>query len=93
MLLNFCSFLPCWLNYAAGKNKYRHPKTIATCNSTSHAGVLSKFAWDSVNIHDKLLGQWDWEYIQCFWDPEKRQLQRFLGMTVEFKSGDTLEIK
>ena len=30
-----------------------------------------KFAWDSVNIHDKLLGQWDWEYIQCFWDPEK----------------------
>lgn len=52
-----------------------------------------KFAWDSVSIHDKLLGQWDWEYIQCFWDPEKGNYKDFLGMTVEFKSGNTLEVK
>lgn len=52
-----------------------------------------KNSWDSLNIHDKLLGQWDWEYIQCFWDPEKGNYKDFLGMTVEFKSDNTLEVK
>jgi len=50
-------------------------------------------AWDSLTIHTNLLGKWEWEYIQCFWNPEDGNNEDFRGMLVEFKPDNTLEVK
>lgn len=48
--------------------------------------------WDSTAIRNKLLGKWQWEYIRCFWNPEKGNYDDFKGMSVEFKSDNTVEV-
>lgn len=48
--------------------------------------------WDSTAIRNKLLGKWNWEYIRCFWAPEKGNYDDFKGLSVEFKSDNTVEV-
>lgn len=50
-------------------------------------------SWDSLSIHNKLIGKWEWEYIRCHWNPEDGNYKDFLGMLIEFKPGNTLEVK
>ncbi len=49
--------------------------------------------WDSLAIHVKLIGKWDWEYIGCYSKPEGGNYKDFKGLLVEFKSDNTLEVK
>jgi hypothetical protein len=50
-------------------------------------------SWDSVKIQSRLLGRWEWEYIQCYWNPENGNSKDFQGLSVEFKPDNTLEVK
>lgn len=49
-------------------------------------------SWDSTSIRNKLLGKWEWEYIRCFWEPEKGNYDDFKGLSVHFKSDNTVEV-
>lgn len=50
-------------------------------------------SWDSLTVQNKLLGKWEWEYIQCYWSPERGNYKDFQGLQVEFKSNNTLQVK
>ncbi len=50
-------------------------------------------SWDSLTVHTKLLGKWEWEYIQCYWNPEDGNYKDFQGLSIEFKPDNTLEVK
>lgn len=52
-----------------------------------------KLPWDSASIHTQLIGKWNWEFISCFWTPEKANGQDFKGLTIEFKINQILEVK
>jgi hypothetical protein len=52
-----------------------------------------QMVWDSLNTKDALIGEWEWEYISCFWSPENANNEQFDGLTVEFKADNTLEVK
>ncbi|MES2647752.1 MAG: hypothetical protein V4717_12795 [Bacteroidota bacterium] len=49
--------------------------------------------WDSLSVDNKLIGKWQWEYIQCYWSPEKGNSKDFKGLSVTFKADNTLEVK
>jgi hypothetical protein len=48
--------------------------------------------WDSAAIQNVLIGEWNWEYIRCFWSPEKTNYDDFKGTTIEFNSDGTLVV-
>lgn len=52
-----------------------------------------KRAWDSTSIHDALVGKWQWEYINCYFNPEDGNSEDFKNLSVEFKQNDSLEVK
>jgi len=52
-----------------------------------------ELTWDTINTKETLIGEWEWEYIGCFWNPEDANDDEFKGMTIEFKSDNTLEVK
>ena len=52
-----------------------------------------KITWDSMRTKDALIGEWEWEYIGCFWNPKDANDYEFDGMTIEFKEDNTLEVK
>lgn len=49
--------------------------------------------WDSASLHNALVGKWQWEYIKCYWYPEKANNEDFKNLTLEFKQHDSLEVK
>lgn len=49
--------------------------------------------WDSSSVHNKLIGKWKWEHIQCFWKPEDANNEDFKDLQVEFLSNNTLEVQ
>lgn len=49
--------------------------------------------WDSLKTKNALIGEWEWEYIACFWNPEDANNNEFKGLTIEFKSNNTLNVK
>jgi len=48
--------------------------------------------WDSLSIHTRLAGKWEWEYIRCYWNPENGNYKDFLGLIIEFKQDNTLNV-
>jgi len=52
-----------------------------------------EMTWDSLKISNALIGEWEWEYISCFNNPEGANGDEFKGLTIEFKSGNTLNVK
>lgn len=53
----------------------------------------NKIIWDTSNTKNSLLGEWEWEYVKCYYDPESVDYHSSKGMTVEFKSNNTVEVK
>lgn len=52
-----------------------------------------EMTWDSLSTKETLIGEWEWEYIGCFWNPEDANDDEFDGMTIEFKEDNTLDVK
>jgi hypothetical protein len=52
-----------------------------------------KMAWDSLSTKETLIGEWEWEYVACFWNAEDANGDAFDGMTIEFKQDNTLDVK
>jgi hypothetical protein len=50
-------------------------------------------SWDSATTHNALVGKWQWEYIKCYWNPEKANNEDFKNLSIEFKQNDSLEVK
>jgi hypothetical protein len=50
-------------------------------------------SWDSTSIHNALVGKWQWEYIKCYWNPEKANNEDFKNLSIEFKQNGSLEVK
>ena len=48
---------------------------------------------DSAAVHNALIGKWKWEFISCYWNPEKANGEDFKTLAVEFKTNDTVEVK
>jgi len=51
-----------------------------------------KTSWDSLKINNTLIGKWEWKFIGCFWNPEDDNDDEFKGLTIEFKSDNTLNV-
>lgn len=74
---------------------------VLSCNKEENPPVSQgdmwdchhELTWDTINTKETLIGEWDWEYIGCFWNPEDANDNEFNGMTIEFKSDNTLEVK
>lgn len=49
--------------------------------------------WDSLKTKDALIGEWEWEYIACAWSPKGPNDDEYKGLTIEFKSDYTLNVK
>lgn len=47
-------------------------------------------AWDSAQIHNKLLGRWEWEFIECYWNPEDANNTDFKGLMLNFNTDSTV---
>lgn len=52
-----------------------------------------EMAWDSTTMKENLMGEWDWKYIGCFWNPEDANDDEFKSLSIEFKSNKTLDVK
>jgi hypothetical protein len=52
-----------------------------------------KMTWDTLSTKKTLIGEWEWEYIGCFWNPDCANYNDFKGMTIEFKSDNTLHVR
>ena len=50
-----------------------------------------EMTWDSLKTRNTLIGEWEWEYIRCFWNSVNDN--EFKGMTIEFKPDGTLDVK
>lgn len=50
-------------------------------------------AWDSLQTNNTLIGEWEWEYIGCYWNPEDANCDEFKGLTIEFNPDNTLNVK
>ena len=53
----------------------------------------NQMTWDSLKIKNTLIGEWEWVYISCFWNPEDANDNEFEGLVIEFKSDNTLYVK
>jgi hypothetical protein len=47
-------------------------------------------SWDSLTTHNALIGEWEWEYISCYWNPDGGNDSDHKGLTIEFKSDQSL---
>ncbi len=50
-------------------------------------------SWDSLKTNLTLIGEWEWEFTGCYRSPEGATNEEFKGLTIEFKSDNTLEVK
>lgn len=72
-----------------------------TCNEPAAAPPAELNLWachrkvtrDSVATASALLGEWDWEYISCFWKTEKANGEDYKCLSLEFKADHTLIVK
>lgn len=68
-------------------NKEPNPPISQSDMWDCHSGMT----WDSLKTANALIGEWEWEYISCFSglanDSESK------GLTIEFKSDNTLDVK
>lgn len=49
--------------------------------------------WDSISVHNALIGQWQWKFIKCYWNPETANGEDYKTLTIEIKENDSLEVK
>ncbi|AUP80670.1 hypothetical protein [Flavivirga eckloniae] len=49
--------------------------------------------WNETKIMNTLIGQWEWEYVSCFWDSEDSRYAKKQELTIEFKTDGSLEIQ
>lgn len=49
--------------------------------------------WDSVAIQQTLIGEWQWEYIRCYWKPESANNKEFKNLAIEFTQHDSLIVR
>ena len=49
--------------------------------------------WDSLTTQNELIGEWEWEYITCFETPDNANDSDFKGLTIEFKSDQSLVVR
>lgn len=76
------------------------PIIIFACNNDRNPPVNQgemmdchlEMAWDSLKAKSTLIGEWEWEYIDCFWNPEGNGSE-YRGLTIEFKSDNSLDVK
>lgn len=52
-----------------------------------------ELTWDTLSMQEALIGEWEWEYIACYWNPDDDNGDDFKGMLIEFKSDKTLLVK
>lgn len=53
----------------------------------------NEMQWDSLSTHQALIGEWEWEYISCFSDPEELNHDEYNGMTIEFSDNNILQVR
>jgi len=74
---------------------------LFSCNKDENPPILQgemwdchhERTWDSLKTKNTLIGKWEWEYVGCFWSPEDDNENEFKGLTIEFKSDNTLDVK
>jgi len=71
--------------FSCNKNPPINQREIWDCHQ--------EITWDSLKTKNTLIGKWEWEYISCYWNPEDANDSRFKGLTIEFKSDSTLDVK
>jgi hypothetical protein len=49
--------------------------------------------WDSVTIRSSLIGNWQWEFIRCYWTPEKANSKDYQNLSVEFMQNDSVIVR
>lgn len=49
--------------------------------------------WDSARIRNALIGNWQWEYITCYWTPENANGKDYKNLTLEFMQNDSVAVK
>ena len=52
-----------------------------------------KVSWDSLKIKETLLGEWLWEFSICTWPGCKIDKETNKGISVIFKTNNSLEVK
>jgi hypothetical protein len=90
-LLLFIAILPSCQKSNEGEEQLVQQTPPITLDSMIKCN--SRVARDSAAIHGALIGKWKWEFISCFWNPEKANGDDFKTLAVEFKSNDTVEVK
>lgn len=94
MFFNTCLILLITMLFSCDKetdtlnSQYKPPISQSDMWACHHKEV-----WDTLRTHTQLIGEWEWEYIGCFWTPEKANNEDFEGMTIEFKASNELIVK
>lgn len=89
LLLAFTCFMACLKNNTNNIVVQQQKPPIAI---DSILRCYSKTSWDSTTIRTALIGKWQWEFIQCFWQPEKANSEDFKTLVIEFKMNDSLTV-
>ena len=105
MKLNNCSIF-CWslllfVLFTTCNQEEPSPDEETSCNEAAAPPPAELNLWachrtvtrDSVATESALLGEWDWEYISCFWKTEKANGEDFKCLSLEFKADHTLIVK
>lgn len=69
------------------------------CKKEEHEHSLSEF-WncrqqnqlDSAELLQELQGKWDWEFVSCYWTPDKANDREYKGLQIFFADPDSLEL-
>lgn len=61
-------------------------------NQSSLWDCYHEQVWDSLQIENSLLGQWDWVNNSCGGFPNNMSTSEFAGIRVVFKEGNILEL-
>jgi hypothetical protein len=73
---------------------------LASCCKTEETEYsLSEF-WDcrqqdrqdSAELHQALLGRWEWDFVRCYWTPEKANSHEYRGLQIHIVDPDSLEV-
>ena len=52
-----------------------------------------EISWDLITTSNNLIGDWEWEYIECYSNIEDANKFVYKGLLIEFKSDNTLDVK
>ena len=49
--------------------------------------------WDSLSVSNELIGEWEWEHISCYWNPDDDNDNEYRGLTIEFNEDQSLIVR